>query len=186
MTTKTTYLSNKDLMAAVKEAKQLGYMTDKLARMLQRLCAKYGKKGNFGGYSFNEDMQAYAMMQLVSTWDRFDPDKSNNPFAFYTQCIKNSFIQQLNKEKKHRLIRDKMLIDQGMNPSFGFDTEDGIPGIEDEQDFESMHRIADSLKSTPNSPIIRDDIGMEIIQTTDQPDELDDVPFDETSDNQSE
>ena len=87
------YLNNKDLLAEVLLSKEQGAMTDKLAHMLTMLCARYGKRAQFSGYSYNDDMQSFAMMQLVSTWNGFNPEKSNNPFAFYTQCIKNSFIQ---------------------------------------------------------------------------------------------
>lgn len=88
------------------------------------------------GNSYNEDMQAYAMLMLVRTWDSFDPNKSNNPFAFYTQCIKNSFVQYLNQEKRQRNIRDLLLVDQGMNPSYGFQEEASDQHyVEDEQDF---------------------------------------------------
>lgn len=72
------------------------------------------------GNTYNDDMQSYAMLMLVKTWDSFDPAKSSNPFAFFTQCIKNSFIQYLKVEKKQRDIRDEKLVDMGMNPSFGF------------------------------------------------------------------
>ena len=145
---KTIYLSNKELLASVIEAKSKGYMTDKLARMLQLLCSKYAKKGSFVNYSYNDDMQSYAMMMLVRTWNSFNPEKSNNPFAFFTQCIKNSFIQYLNQERRQRNIRDEMLIDQGMNPSFNYSesSSDGVPGIEDEQDFDSMREVAELLK----------------------------------------
>lgn len=163
---KTIYLSNKELLASVIEAKSKGYMTDKLARMLQLLCSKYAKKGSFVNYSYNDDMQSYAMMMLVRTWNSFNPEKSNNPFAFFTQCIKNSFIQYLNQERRQRNIRDEMLIDQGMNPSFNYseNSSDGVPGIEDEQDFDSMREVAELLKRVENDePIHRDDNGDEII-----------------------
>ena len=164
---KTIYLSNKELLASVIEAKSKGYMTDKLARMLQLLCSKYAKKGSFVNYSYNDDMQSYAMMMLVRTWNSFNPEKSNNPFAFFTQCIKNSFIQYLNHEKKHRVLRDALLVDQGLTPSFGYNedgTPDGIPGIDDEQDFDSMKEAADTLKRyTDDEPIIRDENGEEVI-----------------------
>jgi DNA-directed RNA polymerase specialized sigma24 family protein len=119
--TKNLYLNNKDLLAEVKKSKRKGEMSDRLARMLQMLCARYAKKGNFINYTYNQDMQAYAMMMLVRTWNSFNPEKSSNPFAFFTQCIKNSFIQYLNQEKRQRNIRDLALVDQGLNPSFGFD-----------------------------------------------------------------
>lgn len=163
---KTIYLSNKELLASVIEAKSKGFMTDKLARMLQLLCSKYAKKGSFVNYSYNDDMQSYAMMMLVRTWNSFNPEKSNNPFAFFTQCIKNSFIQYLNQERRQRNIRDEMLIDQGMNPSFNYseNSSDGVPGIEDEQDFDSMREAAELLKRVENDePIHRDDNGDEII-----------------------
>lgn len=163
---KTTYMSNKELLAAVVEAKSKGLMTDKLARMLQLLCSKYAKKGSFVNYSYNDDMQSYAMMMLVRTWNSFNPEKSNNPFAFFTQCIKNSFIQYLNQERRQRNIRDELLIDQGMNPSANYieSSSDGVPGIEDEQDFDSMREVAELLKRVESDePIHRDENGDEII-----------------------
>lgn len=75
------------------------------------------------GNTYNDDMQGYAMMMLVKSWASFKPEKSDNPFAFYTQCIKNSFKQFLNQEKRHRTIRDALLVDSGMNPSYAYETE---------------------------------------------------------------
>lgn len=120
---KKNYLNNKDLLAEVILSKEKGKMSDKLAHMLTVLCARYGRKGNFANYTYNEDMQAYAMMMLVRTWNSFKPEKSNNPFAFFTQCIKNSFIQFLNQEKRQRDIRDVILVDKGLAPSHTFQME---------------------------------------------------------------
>lgn len=72
------------------------------------------------GNSYNEDMQAYALLMLCKTWASFDENKSNNPFAFFTQCIKNSFIQYLNQERRVRDIKNKSLIEHGFNPSFSY------------------------------------------------------------------
>jgi DNA-directed RNA polymerase specialized sigma24 family protein len=120
---KVNYLNNKDLMAQVQISRENDQMSDRLAHMLQTLAARYGRKGNWANYTYNEDMQAYAMMMLVRTWRSFDPKKSNNPFAFFTQCIKNSFIQFLNQERRQRDIRDVMLVDKGMSPSYNFQME---------------------------------------------------------------
>lgn len=120
---KVNYLNNKDLLAETIKSKEQEKMTDKLAHMLQTLTAKYGKKGNFANYTYNEDMQAYAMMMLARTWNAFNPEKSSNPFAFYTQCIKNSFIQFLNQERRQRDIRDSLLVMKGMSPSFTYQME---------------------------------------------------------------
>ena len=117
---KKNYLNNKDLLAEVIKSKESGQMNNKLALMLTMLCKKYSKKGNFASYSYNDDMQGYAMLMLVKTWNSFDPAKSSNPFAFFTQCIKNSFIQYLKHEKRQRDVKNETLIAAGMNPSFGY------------------------------------------------------------------
>jgi hypothetical protein len=117
---KVNYLNNKDIMIQVKLSKEQDKMTDKLAHMMQTLAARYGGKGNFVNYTYNDDMQAYAMMMLVRTWKSFNPEKSQNPFAFFTQCIKHSFIQFLNQERKQRDIRDSLLVDNGLDPSYTY------------------------------------------------------------------
>ena len=177
---KTIYLNNKELLAEVKRCKKKGQMSDMLAKMLQLLCSKYAKKGSFVNYSYNEDMQAYAMMMLVRTWNSFDPEKSNNPFAFFTQCIKNSFIQFLNQEKRQRDVRDLLLIDQGLNPSYGYDADGNRVGgaiIDDDQFFDPVKMINDAIASSPSyndGPIERDEKGMEIQPVVDIPDVEDD------------
>lgn len=169
---KVIYLSNKELLAEVKRSKEVGQMSNALAMMLQLLCSKYAKKGNFINYSYNEDMQAYALMMLVRTWNSFDPEKSNNPFAFFTQCIKNSFIQYLNQEKRQRDVRDEMLIDQGMNPSYGFGdgTSRSNVAFEDEQNLDIDNFTIDLI--TPvvveEAPIERDERGEELPNNNDQ------------------
>ena len=119
---KVNYLNNKDLLLEIAKSKEQdpAQMTDKLAHMLQTLAARYAKRGNFAGYSYNEDMQAFAMMMLVRTWKSFNPEKSSNPFAFFTQCIKNSFIQYLKAERRQRDVRDLLLVDQGLDASYTY------------------------------------------------------------------
>jgi len=121
------YLNNKELLREIIESKKNGKMSDKLATMFQMLCARYGKHPWYAGYTYNDDMQAYAMLSLVRTWESFDAELYSNPFAFYTQCIKHSFQQYKIQEKKHRTIRDELLVYSGMLPSNTYmsDYEDG-------------------------------------------------------------
>ena len=157
---KKNYLNNKDILAQVRMSKAKGTMSNELALMLQTLTRRYAKKGNFANYSYNEDMQAYAMLMLCKTWSSFDENKSDNPFAFFTQCIKNSFIQYLNQERKVRDIKNKTLIENGFNPSFSY-------MIEHEEDF---HERREALF---NGEI---DTYAKSVQLTDQFDEfVDDV-----------
>ena len=168
---RTIYLTNKELLAAVVESKTKGRMSDTLAKMLQLLCARYAKKGNFVNYSYNEDMQAYAMMMLVRTWNSFNPEKSDNPFAFFTQCVKHSFIQYLNQERKQRDVRDILLIDQGLNPSYAYDNDTGDRLFEDEQDFDQLRTVAPVQPTAVEGPITRDEKGEEIGVDVDADDE---------------
>ena len=117
------YIDRKELLAEVIASKEAGRMSDRLAAMLSLLTEKYAKKANFARYTYNEDMRGYARMMLVKSWQAFKPEKSDNPFAFYTQCIKNSFKQFLNQEKKQRNIRDELLVDKGLNPSYTYSLE---------------------------------------------------------------
>lgn len=119
------YIDKKELLAEVVKSKESGRMSDRLASMLHLLTSKYAKSSQYIGYPFNDDMQGYALMMLVKTWSAFDPARSENPnpFAFYTQCIKNSFNQYLNKEKLHRNVRDALLVNQGLSPSYTYQAE---------------------------------------------------------------
>jgi DNA-directed RNA polymerase specialized sigma24 family protein len=114
---KKNYLNNADLLIELEKSRDQDKMTEKLAHMLQTLAARYASQGNFAGYTYVEDMKAYAMFMVCRTWHRFDPAKSKNPFAFFTQCIKHSYYQFLNKEKRQRVIRDELLVYSGLNPS---------------------------------------------------------------------
>lgn len=117
------YLTNSKLLPAVIEAKEVGKLSNELAKMLMMLTRKYAQRPCFSGYTFKEDMISEALTNLCHNALKFNPEKSNNPFSFYTSCINNSFLQYLNNEKKHRRIRDQLLIDMGENPSFNFAEE---------------------------------------------------------------
>jgi hypothetical protein len=95
-----------------------GEMTEKLARMLMKLTEKYALKGNWRNYSYREEMQGQAVLQLCQVALQFDESKSQNPFAFLTQISHNSFLRILNIEKKNQAIRDDLLIQNNMNPSY--------------------------------------------------------------------
>lgn len=118
------YLNNKDLLVQIALSKKQGKMTDELAKMLMLLTARYAKKSNFANYSFNNDLKSHAHLMIVRTWHTFNENKSKNPFAYFTQIIKNCFIQFLNSEKKQRNIRDGLLAENGMNTSFSYQDSD--------------------------------------------------------------
>lgn len=133
---KKKYLNNADLLIEVIKSQQNKKMTNELAQMLQMLCDNFARKPSYANYTYIDDMKAYAMLMLVKTWDKFNAEKSNNPFSFYTQCIYHSFIQYLHSERKQRDIRDIILIENGMNPSFTFEeSSKNLGGDSDEVNF---------------------------------------------------
>jgi len=94
-----------------------GGMTNKLAKMFMMMCERYGNKWNWRGYTYNDEMKSQALVQLAQVGLQFDESKSQNPFAYYTATITNSFTRILNTEKKNQNIRDDMLEMNGYNSS---------------------------------------------------------------------
>ena len=95
-----------------------GKMTNKLAHMFIKLCERYATRSNWRGYTYNEEMRGQALLQLSQIGLQFDESKSQNPFAYYTAAITNSFTRVLNIEKKNQNIRDDILEMNGLNPSW--------------------------------------------------------------------
>lgn len=68
---------------------------------------KLANKSNFCGYSFKDEMIGDGIENVIMYIKNFDPNKSNNPFAYITQIIKFSFIRRIQKEKKQQYIKLK-------------------------------------------------------------------------------
>jgi len=94
-----------------------GKITPKLANMFIKLCQRYGTRSNWRGYTYNDEMQGQALLQLSQIGLQFDESKSQNPFAYYTATITNSFTRVLNMEKKNQNLRDDLLEQAGAMPS---------------------------------------------------------------------
>jgi len=101
-----------------KFSKDHGQMTDNLGRMFIKLCDRYGTRSNWRGYTYNDEMRGAAVLQLIQVGLQFDECKSQNPFAYYTAVITNSFTKILNMEKRNQNIRDDILEMNDMNPSY--------------------------------------------------------------------
>lgn len=95
-----------------------GKPTRTLALMWMKLVERLGRRGNYSGYSYLEEMQGQALMQLSQVGLQFNEAKSDNPFAFYTTVMNNCFRRVLNLEKKSQSIRDTLLQNAGANPSY--------------------------------------------------------------------
>lgn len=123
----TNYLNNANLIEEIMISKEVQEknsnwtpaqcMTPKLVGMLQMLVNRYSQKGNWRGYTYIDDMRSEAIVSLMQNALKFNPEKSQNPFGYYTQIVTHSFLTFLDKEKKVRRIKDTLLEQQGYTPS---------------------------------------------------------------------
>jgi hypothetical protein len=96
-----------------------GKITNKLGTMFLKLVERYSHRANWRGYTYVDEMRGQALVQLSQIGLQFNEAKSDNPFAYYTAAVNNSFTRILNLEKRNQMIRDDILIEQGHLPSYG-------------------------------------------------------------------
>lgn len=115
---KRHYVNNKDLYAAmvtykenvkksVDEGSKKPIIPDYIGMCFIMICTKLSTKPNFMNYSYKDDMVADGIENCIGSIDNFDPTKSTNPFAYFTQIAWNAFIRRIQKEKKQSYIKHK-------------------------------------------------------------------------------
>ncbi len=115
------YITNAQLLEAISADKLNGNkLSPRLAQYLYMIAERYSFSSSFAWYSFREDMVSFAVVNLCANWMKFDPEKSDNPFSYFTTATFRSFLQFLSDEKRHRNIRDQLLMEAGANPSFAY------------------------------------------------------------------
>lgn len=114
------YINNADFLAAiklykqsVKEAEELGLPKPQIPRYLGECILKIAThlsyKPNFINYTYKDDMILDGIENCINYFDNFDPNKSSNPFAYFTQIIFYAFLRRISKEKKHSYIKNKLI-----------------------------------------------------------------------------
>jgi len=107
-----------------KFSKDHGRVTENLGRMYIKLSERYAQRSNWRGYTYVDEMRGQAILQLSQIGLQFDESKSENPFAYYTAAVTNSFTRVLNLEKKSQNIRDDLLEVNGLTPSLTRQTKE--------------------------------------------------------------
>jgi hypothetical protein len=111
MTTKRHYVNNKDFLDAIiayKEAcdqsrskgKSVPVIPDYIGVCVFDMANRLARRPNFSGYPFKEDMIMDGVENCLKYIEKFDPEKSTNPFGYFTQVIWYAFLQRIAKEKK--------------------------------------------------------------------------------------
>jgi DNA-directed RNA polymerase specialized sigma24 family protein len=112
------YVNNKDLLDALiqyqkdcTEAEDAGDPTprvpDYIGTCIYQIATRLATKPNFSGYSYKEDMISDGIENCLLYINNFNPEKSQNPFAYFTQIIWYAFLRRIQKEKKQMYIRFK-------------------------------------------------------------------------------
>ena len=73
------------------------------------IAQRLSTKPNFINYSYREEMVSDGIENCISYFDNFDPTKSDNPFAYFTQIIYYAFLRRIQKEKKQQYIKHKAM-----------------------------------------------------------------------------
>lgn len=78
-----------------------------IGECLLMIASRLSNKPNFASYTFREDMISDAIENCILYMHNFDPKKSQNPFAYFTQIIHYAFIRRIEREKKHSYTKYK-------------------------------------------------------------------------------
>jgi DNA-directed RNA polymerase specialized sigma subunit len=108
---KKHYVNNADFLEAITKykkecedsrakGKQIPVIPDYIGNCIFHIANRLATRPNFSGYSFREDMVMDGVENCLKYIEKFDPEKSTNPFAYFTQVIWFAFLQRIAKEKK--------------------------------------------------------------------------------------
>ena len=84
-------------------------ITNYLGECFLKIATHLSYKPNFVNYMFREDMIGDGIENCVQYIHNFDPNKSNNPFAYFTQIIYYAFLRRIQREKKQLEIKTKII-----------------------------------------------------------------------------
>ena len=114
------YVNNKEFLAAlikrqekIKEMEASGddppRITNYLGECILKIANHLSYRPNFINYTYREEMISDGIENCLQYIDKFNPEKSNNPFAYFTQIIYYAFVRRIQKEKKQQAIKEKLL-----------------------------------------------------------------------------
>ena len=129
------YVNNKEFLYAIvaykqdiKDAEEAGLPKPVIPRYIGecflKIATHLSYKPNFVNYMFKDDMVCDGIENCVQYIDNFNPDKSKNPFAYFTQIIHYAFLRRIQKEKRQLDIKQKIIEKSGYDEVFVADEAD--------------------------------------------------------------
>lgn len=153
----THYVNNKELLAAItdyrkqrkdakKAKKPLPEVSDYIGMCFLKIAEHLSRKPNFMSYTFREDMIADAVENCVQYVNNFDPAKSKNPFAYFTQIIYFAFLRRIAREKKQLYVKYKATQQLGLLQQSTMHDLEGI-GQDRGRSFQVYENISDFIET---------------------------------------
>jgi len=145
------YVNNKEFLAALiryREDVEIAEIQKKekpripryIGECFLKIATHLSFKPNFVNYMFKEDMISDGIENCVQYIHNFNPEKSQNPFAYFTQIIHYAFLRRIQKEKKQLEIKNKILEKTGYEQVFERDTLD-------DSNYSDYNQIKDAVHS---------------------------------------
>ena len=114
------YVNNKEFLEAMKlyrksvnkakrEKRPKPPVTDYIGSCFLKIANHLSYRPNFINYTFRDDMISDGIENCLQYLDNFNPTKSNNPFAYFTQIIYYAFVRRIQKEKKQVTIKNRLI-----------------------------------------------------------------------------
>ena len=130
------YVNNKEFLEALivfktkcRAAKEAGEQRPQISNYIGecflKIATHLSYKPNFVNYMFREDMICDGIENCVQYIENFNPEKSKNPFAYFTQIIYYAFLRRIQKEKRQLEIKNKILDKSGYEVAFHTDDKSG-------------------------------------------------------------
>lgn len=135
---------NKNRDAGLEDPRIPEYLGECILKIANRL----SHKANFINYSYREDMILDGIENCMQCINSFDPAKSSNPFAYFTQVIYFAFLRRIAKEKKQSYIKSKLVQDMSFE---SFETQ----GHDEDEDFRNAFTAFIQSNSTFDDSFIK-------------------------------
>ena len=121
---KPHYVDNKKFLVAMTEYRELRIkaeqegkkrpqVTNYIGECYLKIANHLSYRPNFINYTYRDDMISDGIENCLQYMDNFDPEKSKNPFAYFTQIIYYAFIRRIQKEKKQQQVKQNMIANFG-------------------------------------------------------------------------
>jgi DNA-directed RNA polymerase specialized sigma subunit len=117
-----------NVIEAKENGKQRPRVPEYIGECIFKIASHLARKPNFANYTFKDDMISDGVENCLLYIDNFDPEKSSNPFAYFTQIIYYAFLRRIQKEKKQLYVKYKSMENEVINSLIENNGEDLVAG----------------------------------------------------------